>query len=89
MVADVVVIEDAARPVTVPQEGEEERVAVNTPRPCVAAAKMPSLALYCNISVRTLGNPVSGLQLVDEPLISEVCQIPVSVAIMALVLSPG
>ena len=80
----------AVSPDTIPHEGVPPPIlAVNIPRPCVAAASSPSEALYCNISVLVFGKVGSGFQTVDVPLSRLVCHTPVSVAMIAFVLSPG
>ncbi len=65
------------------------KVVLNKPLPCVAATTVLSNGLYANISVLTDGKDVLLVQTVDVPFIKSVIQTPVSVAIIALLLSPG
>ena len=64
-------------------------VVLNNPLPCVAATNVLSEDLYANISVLTEGKVVLLVQTVDVPFIKSVIQTPVSVATIALLLSPG
>ena len=66
------------------------KIVVNNPRPCVAAAKVRSDARNFNISTLTFAKPeFEGVQVVAAPLRASVVQTPNSVAINALVASPG
>ena len=63
--------------------------AVHIPRPCVAAKTVRSEERYLIISVRTLGKEVLGVHTVLAPFSKSVSHIPVSVAMIALLLSSG
>lgn len=65
------------------------KLVLNKPLPCVAATNVLSKGLYANISVLTEGNVELLVQTVDVLFIKSVIQTPVSVATMALLLSPG